>query len=78
LLTDNRYIKITVSGFPDNKLAWEYYNSFNIEKVIRNVSGTETMTFLINGDNLKTLDGDKNPERYFLFFKENYLKGKKE
>ncbi len=78
LLVDNRYIKITVSGFPDNKVAWEYYNSFNIEKVIRNASGTETMTFLINGDNLKTLDGDKNPERYFLFFKENYLKGQKE
>lgn len=78
LLKDNKYILITVSGFPGNSLAWEYYNSFNAGKVIRNASGTEIMTFLINGDNLKTLDEDKNPERYYLFFKENYLKGQKE
>ena len=78
LLTDNKYIQITVSGFPGNSLAWEYYNSFNAGKIIRNASGTEIMTFLINGENLKTLDEDKNPERYYLFFKENYLKGQKE
>ena len=35
------------------------------------------MTFLINSNNTKNLDGDKNPERYYLFFKENYLTGKK-
>jgi len=78
LLTDNKYIKITVSGFHDNSIAWEYYKSFSPEKIIRNASTSEIMTFLINGDNLKTLDEDKNPGRYHLFFRENYLKGQKE
>jgi hypothetical protein len=66
-----------VSGFSSNSLAWEYYNSFKPEKLIRNTSGAQIMTFLINSYNIKKLDEDKNPERYYLFFNENYLKGKK-
>jgi tetratricopeptide (TPR) repeat protein len=77
-LTDNRYIKITVSGFTNNSLAWDYYKAFKTEKTVRNSSGIATMTFLINNDNLKKLDEDKNPDRYLLFFQENYLKGQKE
>ena len=77
ILVDNKYIKITVSGFANNSQAWDYYNSFKAEKVIRNTSGAQIMTFLINSNNTKNLDGDKNPERYYLFFKENYLTGKK-
>jgi tetratricopeptide (TPR) repeat protein len=77
ILVDNKYIKITVSGFANNSQAWDYYNSFTGEKVIRNTSGAQIMTFLINSNNMKNLDGDKNPERYYLFFKENYLTGKK-
>jgi tetratricopeptide (TPR) repeat protein len=77
ILANNKYIKITVAGFADNNQAWEYYNSFKPEKHIRNASGAETMTFLINNENLKKLDEDKNPQRYNLFFKENYLTGKK-
>jgi tetratricopeptide (TPR) repeat protein len=77
ILVDNKYIKITVSGFANNTQAWEYYNSFKPEKHIRNASGAETMTFLINNENLKKLEEDKNPQRYYLFFKENYLTGKK-
>jgi tetratricopeptide (TPR) repeat protein len=77
ILADNKYIKITVTGFADNTQAWEYYNSFKPEKQIRNASGAEIMTFLINNENLKKLDEDKNPQRYNLFFKENYLTGKK-
>ena len=77
ILVDNKYIKITVSGFSDNTQAWEYYNSFRPEKQIRNVSGAEIMTFLINNENLKKLEEDKNPQRYYLFFNENYLTGKK-
>jgi len=77
ILVDNKYIKITVSGFADNSQAWNYYNFFRAEKVIRNSSGAQLMTFLINSNNTKNLDGDKNPERYYLFFKENYLTGKK-
>jgi tetratricopeptide (TPR) repeat protein len=77
ILVDNKYIKITVSGFADNSQAWDYYNSFKAEKVLRNSSGSQIMTFLINNNNSKNLDTDKNPGRYHLFFMENYLTGKK-
>jgi tetratricopeptide (TPR) repeat protein len=77
ILVNNKYMKITVSGFADNSQAWIYYSSFKPEKVIRNTSGAQIMTFLINSSNTKNLDVDKNPERYNLFFKENYLTGKK-
>lgn len=77
LLVDNSYIRIAVSGFSDNQAAWEYYNSFDAGTIIRNPAGARIMTFLINSANLKSLDEDKNPERYFLFFNENYLKGQK-
>jgi hypothetical protein len=77
ILVDNKYIKIAVSGFADNSQAWEYYNSFKAEKLIRNISGARIITFLINSNNLETLDQDKNPDRYYLFFNENYLKGQK-
>jgi len=77
ILVDNKYVKITVSGFANNSQAWDYYNSFKAEKVIRNTSGTQIMSFLINNNNTKNLDEDKNPDRYYLFFKENYLTGKK-
>jgi tetratricopeptide (TPR) repeat protein len=77
LLVDNRYIRITVSGFADNSAAWDYYYSVDPEKIIRNTTGARIMKFLINEGNIKPLDEDKNPERYFLFFNENYLKGQK-
>jgi hypothetical protein len=64
---------ITVSGFTDNLQAREYYNSFEPARLIRNTTGAEILTFLINSDNLKALGQDKNPDRYFLFFNENYL-----
>jgi len=77
ILVDNEYIKITVSGFANNSQAWDYYNSFKAEKIIRNSTGSQIMTFLINNNNSKNLDTDKNPGRYYLFFRENYLTGKK-
>jgi hypothetical protein len=77
ILVDNKYIKISVSGFTDNIQAWEYYNSFSPEKHIRNTAEAEIMAFLITNENLKKLEEDKNPQRYYLFFNENYLTGKK-
>jgi len=78
ILADNKYLRIIVSGFSDNSEAWYYFNSFSAEKIIRNSTGVKIISFLINGDNLKKLEEDKNPERYYLFFNENYLPGKKE
>jgi len=71
-LVDNNYVRIIVSGFTGNSEAWEYYNSFKAEKVIRNTSGAQVMTFLINKNNSEKLEKDRNPERYYLFFNENY------
>jgi hypothetical protein len=74
LLVDNKFITITVSGFKDYPEAIGYYNSFNIEKVIRNSSKSRMFSFIIGKDNLEKLNKDKNPERYLLFFSEHYLK----
>jgi len=75
-LIDNRFIMITVSGFSDNKEAWDYYNTFGKESPVRNPSGAVMLTFLINNNNMIVFNEDKNPERYNIFFTENYLKGR--
>jgi tetratricopeptide (TPR) repeat protein len=77
MLINNSYIRILVSGFANNTQAWEYYDAFKEDKLIRNPAGVRVMTFLINSNNLKALEVDKNPERYFLFFNENYLTPRK-
>jgi tetratricopeptide (TPR) repeat protein len=73
-LVGNKYIMITVSGFSDYQQTLSYYKSFSIDKVVRNPSAAKMMTFIINENNLKALNNDKNPERYQLFFRENYIK----
>ena len=70
----NKYILITVSGFSDYTQAMDYYKKFNAEKIVRNSSGKDIMTFIINMENLKLLNADGNPGRYQLFFRDNYLK----
>lgn len=77
ILVENKYVMITVTGFSDNRQAWEYYDAFDAGKHIRNSSGKNIMTFLISNNNLQILNKDKNPERYFIFFKEKYLTGRK-
>jgi tetratricopeptide (TPR) repeat protein len=74
LLVDNKYIMITVSGFSDYTQTFDYYSAFRTDQIVRNSSGAKMMTFIISNDNLKTLNNDKNPGRYQLFFIENYLK----
>jgi outer membrane protein assembly factor BamD (BamD/ComL family) len=73
-LGKSKYIIITVSGFSDYSQAMDYYSKFNAEKNVRNSSGKNMMTFIINMENLKLLNADGNPERYQLFFRDNYLK----
>ncbi len=73
-LGKSKYIIITVSGFSDYTQAMDYYKKFNTEKNVRNSSGKNTMTFIINMENLKLLNADGNPGRYQLFFRDNYLK----
>jgi DNA-directed RNA polymerase beta subunit len=73
-LVDNKFIQIIVSGFHDFTQAFDYYNAFKTEKLVRNTTGVKMMTFIINDNNLKVLKNDKDPLRYQLFFKEKYLK----
>ena len=71
-LTDSKYVMITVGGFQSHDQAMDYYNTFRPEKIIRNPSGAIMYTFVISRNNLNALIKDKNPDRYLLFFKENY------
>jgi tetratricopeptide (TPR) repeat protein len=73
-LVDNKYLEITVSGFADFKEAMDYYNAFKVEQLVRNSAGAKMIKFLISDKNLKVLTNDKDPARYEIFFKENYLK----
>ncbi len=72
-LVENKFLIITVSGFKDMNEAMDYYRNFNIEKEIRNTSGAKMFSFIIGSKNLEALEKDKNPERYLIWFKENYL-----
>ena len=72
-LVENKYIMIMVSGFADLQSAMDYYNAFNLARVVRNPSGSPMMTFIIGKTNLDVLNNDKNPERYRLYFNDNYL-----
>ncbi len=74
MLVDNKYIQITVSGFSGYSQAMDYYNKFKIDQIVRNPSGTKMISFIISSDNLKVLNDDKDPGRYELYFKENYIK----
>ncbi len=73
-LIDNKYIMITVSGFKNFTSAMNYYRAFDESKPVRNQKGAPMMSFIIGEKNLRVLNDDKNPGRYRLFFKENYLK----
>ena len=74
-LIDNKYIMITVSGFSGYRQAIGYYDAFRTDRFVRNPSGSKMITFLITNKNLQTLNIDKNPDRYFLFFNEKYRIG---
>ena len=73
LLVDNKYIMITVSGFSDYAQAFDYYNAFSTEKIVRNPSAAKMMTFIISNDNLKVLNNDKNPGTLSAFLHEKYI-----
>ena len=73
-LVENKYIIISVSGFRNYARAMEYFRSFQVEKIVRNPSASKMYSFIISNPNRKVLDNDKKPDRYLIFFNENYLK----
>ncbi len=72
-LINNNYIMIKVSGFPTFAQAMGYYNSFNKGNLVRNPTGTRMFNYIISTDNLNILSKDNNPERYLIFFEDNYI-----
>lgn len=73
-LVDNKYIIITIAGFANYEEAFNYYDVFDVAKAIRNPSLDKIYSFVISDSNLSVLNGDKNPDRYLLYFQENFLK----
>ncbi|MGQ9620283.1 MAG: type IX secretion system periplasmic lipoprotein PorW/SprE [Bacteroidales bacterium] len=71
-LIGNKYIMITVSGFRDVKDALDYYRAFRTDREVRNPSGIKMITFVIGSKNIEALEKDMNPERYRIYFEENY------
>ena len=72
-LINNDHIRISVSPFKTRSNAMTYYRSFNAADILNNVGDTEILTFIITPANLETLNRDKDPGRYNLFFIEHYL-----
>ncbi len=71
-LIDDDHIRISVGPLPDYETALAYYSLFDPGKILMNTGGAEVLKFLISPANLETLNRDRNPDRYRLFFMENY------
>lgn len=72
-LVDDKYIMLSVSGFAKTSDAMDYFRAFRTDDIVRNTSGTRTMTFIIGKSNLAAFTKDKDPARYLLFFRDKYL-----
>lgn len=73
-LVDNKFILITVSGFTSFKSAMDYLQRFESASPVRNQASASMKMFVISTENMQKLMEDKNPERYEIFFRENFLK----
>jgi len=72
-LVNNEYITVTVGVFEEPVTAMEYYESFSPGDVI-STQDDEIITFIISNSNYRNFTSDKDPDRYYLFFRENYLR----
>ena len=72
-LVDDNYIRIIVRTLPDIQTAISYYRSFKPDEILNNTGDIEILKFIISPGNFDTFTEDKDPDRYFLFFMENYL-----
>lgn len=71
-LVSDSYIQITVGPFKEGAAATTYYNSFIPKEILRNTGEAEIISFIITSANLDKLNSDRDPDRYNLFFRENY------
>lgn len=72
-LVNNEYITVTVGAFEEPGTAMEYYKRFSPGEIISK-QDDEIITFIISNSNYRNFTSDKNPDRYYLFFRENYLR----
>lgn len=70
----DKYLSITVGTFDDISTAMNYYNNFNPSEILRATGEGEILTFIISSSNYESFIADKDANRYYLFFRENYLK----
>lgn len=71
-LINNSYIMISVGPFTDRDQAAGYYNKFQPREILKNTDDIEIIMFIISSPNMEVLIEDEDPDRYFLFFRENY------
>lgn len=73
-LVNNDYLMIAVGFFDKIGTAMEYYNNFDPATILRTTGSDEIFTFIISSSNYDRMLEDEDPGRYYLFFRENYLK----
>jgi hypothetical protein len=64
---------ITVGLLADEFVAADYYNQFDYTGVFNKLDGAALITFTITQANMEVFRKDKDPDRYYLFFEDNYL-----
>lgn len=69
---DKRYIMITVGTFTGRKEATLYLESFDPAAIFGDHTTARIMTFIITPGNLNILKNENDPEKYNLFYIENY------
>lgn len=73
-LVADRYIRISVGTFDDIETAMQYYKSFDHQDILSNTGQGEILKFIISSSNYDSFLDDRDADRYYLFFRENYLK----
>jgi len=73
-LVANEYIMIAIGPFGNINSAMEYFNNFKPQEILGTTGKDEVLTFVISSSNYESFLSDRNPDRYYLFFRENYLR----
>jgi tetratricopeptide (TPR) repeat protein len=72
-LFSNRFVMITVGTFPGREEATNYMDSFDPARIFGDHTSARVITFIITPDNMNILKKENDPEKYNLFYLENYL-----
>ncbi|MCA1757195.1 MAG: hypothetical protein LC649_07045 [Bacteroidales bacterium] len=75
-LRNNRFVMITVGTFPGRDEATAYRESFDPAMIFGDHTSARVITFIITPDNINILKNENDPEKYNLFFLENYMPAK--